>query len=189
LSDKLGEQVDEQAQKRKAQVVETVERDGVRVLVYDNGMERNGVTGHIMKPADGTVITRERATILHRNRQEKQARLLREAIVAETVDKLDVPKHGPAAAVAAAGGILWREIVLSPDAYPRDRMDAWEKLGKYAQVLPSDIRREPETQSAQRTAELNAGAAVIMLKVLDDIKAERQRMQREVVDASATDAE
>lgn len=127
-----------------AKVVETVERDGHVIKVYDNGMERNE-RGRIVKPPLDTRITKENSSELHRARQEKAQRLLREAIVTETMDKLDVPAHGPAAAVAAAGGILWREIVLDPNAYPRDRMEAWEKLGKYSGILSDPKQQAPDT--------------------------------------------
>ena len=61
-----------------ATVIETVERDGRSIRVYDNGMERDADTGRIVKPPPHTIIAdSERATELHRRRQElKRERIL-----------------------------------------------------------------------------------------------------------------
>src|SRR4026209_1716042 len=85
-----------------AVVIDTVERDGKTIRVYDNGMEYDMSSKKIVKPPAGAIITKEKSQELHKRRQEKTARLLREAIVAETMDKLEMPHHGTAAAVAAA---------------------------------------------------------------------------------------
>lgn len=131
-----------------AKVVQEVERDNRIVLVYDNGMERWKDTGRIIKSGEAQRITKANTHELLRKRQEKAASLLRQAIITETMDKLDVPAHGPAAAIAAAGGILWREIVLDPNAYPRDRMEAWEKLGKYSGILSDPKQQAPEAPNS-----------------------------------------
>lgn len=161
----------------KAKVKEVIERDGREIAIYDSGLELDKETGKIVKPAPHTVLTPERATLLHRQRQQKAARLLREAIVTETMDKLDVPQHGAAASVAAAGGILWREIVLSEQAYPRDRLEAWEKLGKYADVLPADMRRGDDQPMQQATELTDAITGLIRA-----ISEATQRTQPDIVD-------
>ena len=56
-----------------ATVIETVERDGKTIHVYDTGLERDAVTGYIIKPAPHTIISDpERATELHRANLEKK---------------------------------------------------------------------------------------------------------------------
>ncbi len=59
-------------------IVETVERDGRQIHVYDSGMERDASTGYIVKPAPHTIITTaEKSSELHRALQEqKRARIL-----------------------------------------------------------------------------------------------------------------
>ena len=163
----------------KTRIVDTVERDGRKIAVYDNGMEKDAVTGRIVKAPPHAKITKENAHALQRKRQEKAARLLREAIVTETMDKLDVPRHGSAAAVAAAGGILWREIVLDANSYPRDRLDAWEKLGKYADVLQS--AKDPGDSVPV------AGAAEAITALSDLVTTIKAMLQPEVIDGKVED--
>lgn len=55
-----------------AKVVETIERDGIRVNVYDNGMEKNADNGHFIKGPNGSMITAENATVFVRQRMEKK---------------------------------------------------------------------------------------------------------------------
>ncbi len=141
-----------------ATIVETVERDGRKIAIYDTGMERDIEAGRIIKPQSHTIITPQKATEFHRLRKEKTARLLRQAIVSETGDLLQVPTRGAAASVAAAGGILWREIVLNDQAYPRDRMEAWEKLGRHAGIL-ADPREPADNTPLAAAAEFTSALA------------------------------
>jgi hypothetical protein len=83
-----------------AQVIDTVERDGRVIRVYDNGMERDASTGRIVKPASGTLITAENATEYHRmRRNQKQAVIAAAANAA--VERADFKAHGGMAFVAA----------------------------------------------------------------------------------------
>jgi hypothetical protein len=136
----------------------------------------------IIRPPTAALITKDNARAMAAKRQEKAARLLREAIVTETMDKLEVPHHGSAAAIAAAGGILWREIVLDKDQYARDRLEAFTKLGAIAGVIPNAQQRpEPEK---------NDGVAGVMAATADLLRELRAVIQpRDVVDGTATDAE
>ena len=128
-----------------AKVISTYTNDaGHEIAVYESGAEYDTVAKRLTKPAAVTVITPERATSLIRARQEKQSALLRAAIRREHNAKMSPVANGSAAAFAESGALLYSEIVLNADAYPRDRMEAWEKLGKHAQVL-DDPRRQPET--------------------------------------------
>ena len=157
-----------------ATLVETVERDGRIVKVYDNGMERDE-RGRIIKPSPATMInSTEKANELHRKRREKTARLLREAIVSETGDLLQVKTSGSAAAVAAAGGILWREIVLNPDAYPRDRLDAWQKLGQHADILGDGSEKAQEAGAGDAANVLTA--ATELLKAMQSALQQRDNV-------------
>src|SRR5574337_963542 len=101
------------------------ERNGRKTWVYANGLELYQDTGSIAKPMTGTIITRERSTLLHRRRQEKAAALLR-ARVLQAHNRRMEPVRSSAAAFADSGALLYDEVVLNPDAYPRDRADLWE---------------------------------------------------------------
>jgi hypothetical protein len=134
-----------------AEIVETVERDGVLVNVYASGLERNAANGHFIKPPPHTLITKENATVLVRKRQEKQAALLRSAIRREHNAKMSPIANSSAAVFAESGALLYSEIVLNADAYPRDRLEAWQVLGKAAQVLadPKDKDAAPTAGAAE----------------------------------------
>jgi hypothetical protein len=54
--------------------IDTVERDGKLIHVYDNGMERDAGTGQIVKPPAGKPFTPETAKLARRKRQQKAAR-------------------------------------------------------------------------------------------------------------------
>ena len=134
-------------------------------------VERYGETGVIVRGPGGIFgkgtrspaqITPQNAHEYHRMRQQKTARLLREAIVAETIDKLELPGTGtgPAEAVAAAGGILWREIVLNQNSYDRDRLEAFDKIGKHAGML-SEAKQAPALEAAASIADQLHGLAAI----------------------------
>jgi hypothetical protein len=169
----------------KSQVVETVERDGHQIAIYDNGMERDVTRGVIIRPPTSSLITKANAAEMSRKRQEKAARLLREAIDAETREKLVVPHNGTAAAIAAAGGILWREIVLGEDVYPRDRLDAYMKLGAVAGVIVNASNRpEPEKNTSAATD----AAATALLNALREALTPRDVIDGKVTDTRATDA-
>ena len=60
-----------------ATVLETVDRDGKKILVYDNGMERDAVTGYMVKAPPHTLITADNSADFHRARaEEKQRRVM-----------------------------------------------------------------------------------------------------------------
>lgn len=134
-----------------AEIVRTYTDDnGHTINVYKSGAEYNTDRKRLIKPSESGKITVANTSERKRQRQAKTAALLRQAIVTETVDKLDVPGNIRApAAVAAAGGILWREIVLDRDQYARDRLAAWEKIGQRAEILTDNDVQEQTAQAPQ----------------------------------------
>lgn len=59
---------------------------------------------------------------------------LAESIVAQSREQQRAVT-GPASAVADAGGILWRDVVLNDKAPARERRETWLALGKHAGLL------------------------------------------------------
>lgn len=55
-----------------ATVIETVERDGVLVNVYDTGMERRADNGHFVRPPASALITEQNSNEFLRKRLEKK---------------------------------------------------------------------------------------------------------------------
>lgn len=154
----------------KANVVETVERDGHQIAIYESGAEYDMTDKRLVKPASGTVITVQNATVFNRKRQEKAAALLRDRIRQRHSAGDMTPVRSSAEAFAESGALLYEEVVLSPDAYPRDRIEAWEKLGKYACVLPADARSgQLSAEQPGTVQQIASGVADAMARVLADI--------------------
>lgn len=159
-----------------AKVVETVERDGVQIRVYDNGMEQRVDNGRMIKAPDSAVIrTTEKSHELQRKRREKTQALLRVRIT-EAHNRKMQPVRTSAGAFADSGALLYEEVVLNADAYPRDRIEAWEKLGKYADVLPADIRGGGGAEPTA-TAQAAAIGAASALKFIQDVIAAKATIQ------------
>lgn len=171
-----------------ATIVETVERNGKTIAVYDNGMERDVGAGRIIRPPTSALITRENAKDYIRKRKEKQAALLRAAIKREHNSKMEPIANSSAAAFAESGALLYSEIVLNADAYPRDRLETWKTLGQAAEVLadPRD-RSDDGTPNAAMIAALNAASAGALERVWADVLAAQART--EAIDGEARDVE
>ena len=175
--------------KPKLKIVSTEERGDRLVHVYENGLERDARTGHIVKPAKSDQITSESAHLLLRKRQEKAAALLRQRITEVHNGIMPSPVKSSAAAFAESGAMLYEQIVANSEAYPRDRMEAWEKLGKYAEVLTPDLKRGSDDVSNAinaTAAALNAQAAASLERIWRDIE---QKQRGEVVDGTVSDVE
>ena len=124
---------------------------------------------------------------MHQLRQEKAAQILRRRIKESTEKVSSNPVPNSAAAVAEAGAILWEEIVLAgPDAegvYPRDRLEAFVKIGTIAGIIPH--------QSARAEAEKNisdAGVMAASAALTELVSFLREAVQpRETIEGTATD--
>jgi hypothetical protein len=97
-----------------AAVVETVERDGKSVLVYDNGMEKDATTGKLMRPPTAALIrTTEQANDYLRRRQElKRERIL--AGAARTLERGEWDKATDLDVAEAIGEAVMMKA-LNPD--------------------------------------------------------------------------
>lgn len=93
------------------------------------------------KPAN--IITAATARDMQRKFKEKTARLLREKISEATFGKGS--QFAPAAAVAEVGSAIWKDVANNPQAHARDRLEAWQAIGKHAQMLGDP--REKDTTS------------------------------------------
>ncbi len=127
-----------------AEIIETYKDDkGRDVWIYANGMHKRA-DGPIVKPPapEYRGINKGNAAEMNRRRIEKTKRALALAILEkskEIAGEYKIPLDSPAAAVGVVGGVLWGEIVQNPKAPARDRLQAWETLGKHAGVL-GDLR-------------------------------------------------
>lgn len=163
-----------------------VERDGHIIRVYDNGMERNMTTNKMIRPPSHALITPEKANAYQRKRQEKASRLLRERITQAHNANMPVSAKGSAEAFAESGAMLYENVVLNTEAYPRDRLEVWEKLGKYANVLPADIRAVGNDTDAV-PAVINNTVNTTIIQVLQDVAQAQNDSYTNVIEGKAED--
>ncbi len=105
-----------------ATVVQTVERDGDTINIYESGAEYNVTQKKLIYPASSTLITAENATALNRRRQEL-ARIELIAGANEAVEHLRpdvVPIAGDLAFVRAIGYATQQKAMTPKDAKQTD---------------------------------------------------------------------
>ena len=166
-----------------AKLLRTEERNGEVIAIYESGAEYNQTTKRLVKAPPSAAITPENSNFYKRKRQEKAAAALRSRILESTRKRSTLPLNSSAEAIAEAGAYIWDEVVLGEDVYPRDRLEAWEKLGKYAGVLPADIRQsDTDTATTAATAAAGAAVATVLERVLRDVLAAGGRV--DIVDGT-----
>jgi hypothetical protein len=142
-----------------AKIVETVERDGHQIAIYESGAEYDITDRKLIRGATNTLITKQSSLSMHQRRQEKAAAILRQRIKEATEKVSGNPVPNSSAAVAEAGAMLWEEIVLAAPGtegvYPRDRLEAFTKIGQISGVIPTVLNRV----DTEKTPAIAAGAA------------------------------
>lgn len=119
-------------------------------------------------------ITPENAHEFHRLRREKMRARLRARIREETQGATDIPLHGSADAVAEAAAILWHDIVLNPEAYARDRLEALWKIGQLLELIPGAGAPAPSDHASDTAALAGLGREQILAFVEARQAARRQ---------------
>ncbi len=163
-------------------------RCGILWGMSDDAVIVRGAGG---KFAPGTrpsnLITSANARDMQQKRKDKAARLLRARIADETGKVSSLPIKDGAEAVAEAGGILWAETVLNPEAYARDRLEAWQSIGRAAGVLSDGKQVQQDAPAVADVTSalyaLGAGAADAIIALL------REQSQARIVVADVVDAE
>lgn len=137
----------------------------------------------------GQIITSENTAEYRRKRREKAAALIRRQIIEANND----PNSNMTQVISAAGGVanaagaLWSETVLNPDAYPRDRLDAWERISKAADVLSDSKQAEQTSITPAQLGAVAAGALVALRDMLTAYQARNAdtELTRQAADADA----
>jgi hypothetical protein len=133
-------------------------------------------------------FTSENAHEFHRLRREKTAALLRLRIVEVYNAGMPDSAKSSAGAFAGAGAMLFEQIVLNSEAYPRDRMEAWDKLGKAAGVL-ADPREPGGTDGGmQGASDLITGVNKLVELLRDTIQPSKAQLH-DTIDADIASAE
>jgi hypothetical protein len=108
-------------------------------------MERNLTTNRIVRPPTAALITKKTASAMgllsKEKRQERTARMIRSQIRSVTAEKFGVRMNTSSEAVAVTAGTLWQDVVLNPEAYARDRILAFNKIGQIADEIPNVLQR------------------------------------------------
>jgi hypothetical protein len=142
---------------------EQTEQQAPRTKVLKNGAVYDLDKGRIVaidNSRNPHAITPQKSSEFKQARREKAARLLRARIVDAHNGKM-VPVGSSPAAFADAGALLWEEVVLNKTAYPRDRLETWEKLGRHAEVL-ADPREPAQQTPMQQASELTGKMAEVL---------------------------
>ncbi|TXI10483.1 MAG: hypothetical protein E6Q68_08135 [Polynucleobacter sp.] len=165
--------------------------DGHVIAVYESGAEYDKTAKRLAKAPEKYAITAENTSEYKRRRQEKQQAALRQRILEVTQKHSDLPLSDSAEAVAEAGAFLWDEIVLGEDVYPRDRLEAWERIGKHAGILAdrTDKAQEQAQDSATEVLRQVASIAASLASVANsplNIMAITPTHEGEVIDAQTT---
>ncbi len=157
------------------------DREGRRVAVYESGLVRDAESGRIIQPAPGTLIRADNSTVYHRKRREKFKRRLRAGLVEASRAGLfpagTLPRDS-AEVFAEAGVMLFEQIVLNSEAYPRDRIEAYKELGRQADVLNEPAPADSLPAGAGLAlAAAGAGLAGKLAQILGDVLKEQERQQ------------
>ena len=154
---------------------EIVQYNGEDCKVLKNGALYGMTSKHIVRGAE---MDTAQASALATHRHEQTQAAIRTAIVGDAGGDIPADIAAPAA-VGAAAGILWRDVVLSPDAWPRDRVNAWDTISKRAGLIAE--QRQAEQQPVQRVVHEVDGPTLALLRDIAD-------KQRDVVDGEVSDA-
>lgn len=128
---------------RKGWIVDKWNDEKGHVIVkYESGMIRDLDTHSIIKATDNPYFA-DNWREMQMQRKERAAAAMRDEISRQTFG-LDDP-HKSIEAVGYMAGMLWKDIAMNPDAYPRDRLNTFLQIGMKAGLL-SDERYNEATQ-------------------------------------------
>ena len=143
---------------------------------------KGGGTAVIIRGKDGKFlpgtqparpITVASAPMMHQRRHEAAQRKIRAAMALAYNDTLAnlppdsvahklPPVTSGADAVAAGAAILYQDVVLDPGTRPDIRVDAWQTLGRAADVLRDPRTAGPDAGASQDWLEFLRGATVTL---------------------------
>jgi hypothetical protein len=163
-------------------------KPGQRILatgaIYDSNVGR--IVG---KAAPNPwAITSEKSNEYRQQRKKKAEALLRSRIIEAHNAAMPNQVISGAGAFADAGAMLYEEIVLNSDKYPRDRLEAWNTLGKAAGVLADP--REPGASDGgmQGASDILAGVNKLVELLRDTIQQPKAQLH-DTIEGEVRDSE
>jgi hypothetical protein len=88
------------------------------------------------------------------------------------------PARTSAEAFAESAAMLYEQVVLNSEAYPRDRLEAWEKIGKYSGLLPADAKEKAEDIRVAIQNNVTTGGNSEHARILARVFADVVKVQR-----------
>lgn len=166
-----------------AKIVETVERDGHIINVYESGAEYDMTEKRLLKPANHTLITAENATVFNRTRKELARLALidgaNEAVQQLRPDLASVEEYGSQAYVRAIGYVTTQKALTAKD--PK-QTDAARMLLNIGERLDDDASNTPPASAVVGVAVEMASAFARVLA--DIVQAQAAIQQANVIDVS-----
>lgn len=136
--------------------------EGTRVL--KNGVVA-GPDGKFLSGPSNPPITRDNAAAMGRRRHELTRQKLAKSIADVSKEKGIIPTGGGSTdAIAAAGALLYKDIVLSDTAPARERRETWLAIGKHAGLLAD--QREKADNGDGVTLQIDSETAANLLQKL-----------------------
>ena len=140
-------------------------------------------------------ITSENTREYARLRREKAAAKIRRQIV----EANNAPDANMTSVISAAGGVanaagaLWSEVVLNPTAYPRDRLEAWERISRHADVLSDGRQAQEQAITPAQLGGVVAGALIglrdMLVQYQSQIRSDNSNYRDQSLDDMVVDAE
>jgi hypothetical protein len=151
--------------------LETIERDGKQINIYDNGMEQDADTGKIIKPPSGVAFNSETGKLANNKRQEKFREYLGNRLTEVHNSIMPNQVTNGDEALAESLAMIHEQVVLNPDAYPRDRLEATNQLTRHLDLVIERSKKEQEDAAklTALTSVANVESARLILRILNDI--------------------
>jgi hypothetical protein len=149
--------------------------EDVEAWRYSDGSIRND-RGHFvsLQPVEfGThIISSEDAAALAKRKHDKTRQKIEAALV-NTARQHGVDAVDGADAAGHAAGLLWADVVLNSEAYPRDRREVWRDLVKAAGLVPDGKKAAQNSDQAAITFRFSPDFAARVAELLQQRRAGR----------------
>ena len=162
--------------------IDTVNRDGRRIHIYDNGLERDATTGHIVTPSKEFQIKPENANTYQRRRAELRAATVAAAANA-AVERDDYRRdYGDLAFVAAITEAQYIKATTPDDPKSTAAANFIFEQANISARQDIDGARQP----AADTVQAMAGFLEQLRGLLDDMRQLQQPQAGDNVDGNYT---
>ncbi len=139
----------------------------------ENGIILRDKQGKFVKGTQpGTMITKDNAAEMSKRRKLKAQAILRQQIKDKWNDTAPPGEQisTSAEAIGMTGGMLYEQIVLNSEAYPRDRLETYKAIGLQADILTDTRERDNSIANVRLTAEFPPEVLTALVQQIMDNK-------------------